>query len=130
VVRLAGATVVCAAAAFLVAFFATGAGKSTTTPIQRHAATVAPFADPAARAVAVSLTGRPAALKLPPPPPRHFKHQVKHHAKPASVATTTPPAVTPTPVTPTPTPTPVYTPPPPKHKSSGGTGTGTTVVGP
>jgi hypothetical protein len=128
VVKLAGATLVCAAAAFLLAFFATGAGKTTTTRVPRHAATVAPFADPAARAVAVSLTGHPAALKLPPPP-RHIKHQVKHHAKPASVATT-PPAVTPTPVTPTPTPTPVYTPPPPKHKSSGGTGTGTTVVGP
>jgi hypothetical protein len=125
VVKLAGATVTCAAIAFLVAFFAAGAGKSTTTRVQRHAATVAPFADPAARAVAVSLTGRPAALKLPPPPPRH----VKHHAKPA--VTPTPAAtVTPTPVTPSPAPTPVYTPPPAKHKSSGGTGTGTTVVGP
>jgi hypothetical protein len=128
-VKLAGATVVCTIAAFLVAFFAAGAGKSTTARAQRHAAAVAPFADPAARAVAVSLTGRPAALKLPPPPPRHVKHRAKHHATPA---VTTPPAVTPTPaVTATPvTPTPVYTPPPPKHKSSSGTGTGTTVVGP
>jgi hypothetical protein len=127
VVKLAGVAVTCAAVAFVAAFFAAGAGKGTTTHIQRHAAVVAPFADPAARGVAVSLTGRPGALKLPPPPPRHVKHHAKAKVAPAAIIA---PAVTPPTVTSAPTPTPVYTPPPPKHKSSGGSGTGTTVVGP
>jgi hypothetical protein len=122
VVKLAGAVVVCAVAAFAVAFYAAGAAQTTTRHIHPRAQPV-PFADAAAGGVATSFTGQPAPLKLPP------RRHVKHHSKPAvSVAT-----VTPAPTTTASTPAaPVYTPPPaPKHKSPrGGTGTGTTVVGP
>ncbi|MDQ6804533.1 MAG: hypothetical protein M3065_06110 [Actinomycetota bacterium] len=121
-VKLAGAIVVCAAAAFAVAFFAAGAGETSTTHVKVHAKAVR-FADAAARSVAVSLAGHPGALKLPAP--RH----VKHHAKPPPVAIT---VTTPVPPTTTSAPAPVATAPPPTHKHSGGggTGTGTTVVVP
>jgi hypothetical protein len=125
VVKLAGAVVVCAVAAFAVAFYAAGAGKAPARHITHH--TPVPFADTAASSV--SFSGIPAALKLPPPPPKH----VKHHAKPAA-SVTAPTASTAAPATSTPSvaPTVHVSSPPVKHKSSGvtGTGTGTTVVGP
>jgi hypothetical protein len=122
VVKLAGAVVVCAIAAFVAAFYAAGAGTTTTKHITTHPKVV-PFADAAAGGVATSFTGQPAPLKLPPP--RH----VKHHSTsaPVTAAPTVTSATTPS----APAPAPVYTPPPAsKHKSKGGTGTGTTVVGP
>jgi hypothetical protein len=121
-VKLTGAVVVCAVAAFAVAFYAAGAAQTTTKHVQTHA-TAVPFADAAAGPVAGSFSGQPAGLKLPPPP------HVKHHSKPAASVTT----VTLPPTTTASAPAaPVYIPPPtPKHKSRrGGTGTGTTVVGP
>jgi hypothetical protein len=119
-VKLAGAIVVCALAAFAVAFYAAGAGTTTTRHVKQEAKVV-PFADPAARHVAATFAGHPAALKLPPP-------RVKHHAKPATPAVPVAPTTSATTSAP---PASAYVPPPPvKHKSSGGTGTGTTVVGP
>jgi hypothetical protein len=118
-VRLAGAIVVCAAAAFAVAFYATGAGNNLTKRAVVHHKPVA-FADPAARSV--SFAGAPAALKVPPPPP---KPKPKHHKAPAAQAS----------VTPTPAPSTTVTPParvvtPPKHKASHpGSGHGVTTVG-
>jgi hypothetical protein len=116
--KLGGAMVVCAAAAFAVAFFAAGAGSSTPT----HTTTRAPhvsFTDPAASAVAGGFAGLPAALKLPPP------HHVKHHSKPA--AKVAPVAATPS--TPTYSPAPVtYPPPPVTHHSSKGRGSGTLTI--
>lgn len=115
---------VCAVAAFAVAFYAAGAGKAPARHITHHKPV--PFADTAAGGVAVSFSGTPAALKLPPPP----KH-VKHHAKPAASVTATPTS-TAAPATSTPS-APVHVSAPPvKHKSPAvtGTGTGTTVVGP
>ena len=92
--------VVCAAAAFAVAFFAAGAGSSTPT----HTTTRAPhvsFTDPAA---------------------------VKHHSKPAAkVAPVT--ATASTPSTPSYSPAPVtYPPPPVTHHSSKGRGSGTLTI--
>jgi hypothetical protein len=124
--KLLAAAVAGAAIAFVAAFFAAGAGTSTPARTVIHR-TVAPFADPTARAVAVDLAGRPVALRLPPP-----RHHAAHHAhKPTTTVTSAPATSTPAPVVTAPH----YTPPPvsasPKHKSgSGGTGSGTTVVGP
>jgi len=110
---------VCAAAAFAVAFYAAGAGQSTKTHVKAHLTKPVPFADSTARSVAASLTGHVAPLKLPPP--RH----VTHHAKPAVPAA---PTVTPTATTSTPAyVAPTYVP-PAKHKSPG-TGHGVTVIG-
>jgi hypothetical protein len=118
--KLAGAIVVCAAAAFAVAFFATGAASTAVKHVTHHAKPL-PFADSAASDV--SFAGAPAALKLPPPP-----KPVKHHKHAAATTPVSAPASTPS--TPTVTPAaPVYNP-PPKHKAPSGTGTGTTTVGP
>jgi hypothetical protein len=127
VVKLAGAIVVCAAAAFAAAFFAAGAGGSGATRSKTHPKVVR-FANSAARAVAVSFAGRPAALKLPLPAPRHVKHRSRPVAHPVLVVPT--PATTPSAPTDSSPPAQVYQPPTAKPKSKGGTGTGTTVVGP
>ena len=74
-VRLAGAIVVCAAAAFAVAFYATGAGNNLTKRAVVHHKPVA-FADPAARSV--SFAGAPAARKVPPPPKPKPKRSSGH----------------------------------------------------
>jgi len=110
---------VCAVASFAAAFFAAGAGDNAP---QRTVTHTQPgrFADPAARSVAASFTGQPAALKLPRP------KRIKHHARPAAVA----PVVT-TPSTPAYTQPPVVSSPPPvrHHSGGGGSGTGTTSIG-
>jgi hypothetical protein len=122
VVRLAGAIVVCAVAAFAAAFYAAGAGQMTMKQVKPQVKAV-PFADTAARGVAAGFAGHPDALKLPPPP-------VKHHATPPPVAPVTSAPITSAPSTPI---IPSPPPPTPKHKRSGG-GTPTTpsvtVVGP
>lgn len=110
-----------AVVAFAAAFYAAGAGQTTTKHV-RAAAKVVPFTDTTAGSVAAGITGQPSALKLPPP--RH----VKHHAKPPAAVVTVPPAVTPAPA-PVSTPPTAYVPPPAKHKTSG-SGTGTTTVAP
>jgi hypothetical protein len=118
-VRISGVAVVCAVAAFAAAFFAAGAGQMAARHIAHHK--LAPFADTAASGVAVSFSGAPAALKLPPPPPKH----VKHHAKPAATVPATP-ATTSAPATPAP-----VVSAPARHKSSGNdSGHGVTIVGP
>jgi len=111
--------VVCALAAFAAAFFAAGAGQTATRHITHHKP--APFADTAASGVAVSFSGAPAALKLPPPPPKH----VKHHAKPATTVPAAP-ATTPAPATPAP----VLSAPAPHKSSNKDSGHGVTIVGP
>lgn len=116
VLKLAGAAVVCAAAAFAAAFFAAGAASNVTKRATPRSKPV-PFADSAARAV--SFTGTPAALKLPPP------KRVKHRKRAVAVSgapPVSPPASTAASVTPT-------VPPAPRHKSSSGHGHGVTIVG-
>jgi hypothetical protein len=117
---------VCAVAAFLVAFFAAGAGSTSAPPRTTTHPRPVSFSDPAASAVAAAFVGHPAALKLPSRP------HVKHHSKPAATVTPVAPAAAPAASA-----TPNYTAPavvfPPTHastgkKGSGGSGHGTTTI--
>jgi len=114
---------VCAVAAFAAAFFAAGAGNSTTTPTKATHPRAVSFTDPAASAVAVGVVGRPTELKLP------VRRHIRHHATPLA-ATVTPAAV----ATPTQSQPVVATtaPPPVTHssgkKNSSGSGHGVTTI--
>lgn len=121
--KTVAAAAACAAVAFVVAFYAAGAG---TSPKRRTVTyeVAARFAAPGAGTVADSISGGPNALHLPPRPVTHHRHKpaatkviIKRVQVPRATTTTTQAHVTP---------------PPPKRKRNGGggTGTGTTVVGP
>jgi hypothetical protein len=122
VLKLAGVVTVCAATAFAAAFLIARSGNSAPRLATKQFKPVA-LGDPAATAVALRFTGRPAPLKLP------RRRHVKRHPKPAAKVTPAPaptPAPTYTPTVPTPSPPP---PPPPVHKHSGGkVGIGTTTI--
>jgi hypothetical protein len=114
--------VVSAAAGFLVAFVIADAGGNSGPAPPTTQTRSDSFTDPAAGAVALRFTARPAALKVPHRPRK--RHRAKHAAVVAAPATTT---TTPVPASTAPAVTPSPRPARPRHQ--GGTGTGTTTIG-